>query len=284
MNRTLRRHGRTVWVLVMGLAVSGAARADALTAVQTLRLGGCGGVMPAVPPLHHSAALDEAAARWAAGTPLGAAAGRSGHASGAAGVRIAGPDPALLELLRRTQCHTVVDAAMGEIGSYRAAGKTWLVLTPARRPGAAPAAPPAAQASVPRALELINAVRARGTRCGARTFAPVPPLRLSGTLAAVASGHAVDMARHGYFEHEDLAGHSPADRVRAIGYRETLVGENIAYGPASLEEAVRGWLDSPGHCENIMDPRFQEMGIGQATGTASRRGLYWVQVLAAPRA
>jgi len=61
------------------------------------------------------------------------------------------------------------------------------------------------------------------------------------------------MAEHNYFEHEDLSGRSPADRVRAVGYREKLVGENIAYGPKSAEEVVQGWLDSAGHCENIMD-------------------------------
>jgi uncharacterized protein YkwD len=103
-------------------------------------------------------------------------------------------------------------------------------------------------------------------------------------LAEVALGHASDMALHDYFEHQDLSGHSPADRVRAIGYRETLVGENIAYGPQSADEVVQGWLDSPGHCENIMDPRFSEMGLAFAAGQSSRRGLYWVQLLAAPRA
>jgi uncharacterized protein YkwD len=107
-------------------------------------------------------------------------------------------------------------------------------------------------------------------------------VKLSGTLASVALGHAADMAEHNYFEHEDLAGHSPADRVRAVGYREKLVGENIAYGPQSTEEVVQGWLDSPGHCENIMDPRFAEMGIAFAAGQKSKHGLYWVQVLATP--
>jgi len=135
-----------------------------------------------------------------------------------------------------------------------------------------------------RALELINQVRARGTRCGERSFAPAPPLRLSGTLDGVAFGHAADMAQHNYFEHQDLAGHTPADRVRASGYREKLVGENIAYGPKSTEEVVQGWLDSPGHCENIMDPRFAEMGIAYATGQGVKHGLYWVQLFAAPQA
>lgn len=91
------------------------------------------------------------------------------------------------------------------------------------------------------------------------------------------------MAQKNYFEHVDPAGQSPADRVRAVGYQEKLVGENIAYGPKSVEEVVQGWLDSPGHCENIMDPRFAEMGIGLAPGHA-KHGLYWVQVLAQPKA
>lgn len=92
------------------------------------------------------------------------------------------------------------------------------------------------------------------------------------------------MAEHNYFEHVDLAGQSPADRVRSVGYREKLVGENIAYGPETVDEVVQGWLDSPGHCENIMDPRFAQMGIAVAPGRALRHGLYWVQVLAEPRA
>jgi uncharacterized protein YkwD len=134
-----------------------------------------------------------------------------------------------------------------------------------------------------RALQLVNDVRARGTHCGDELFGPAPPVTLSGTLANVALGHASDMAEKNYFEHVDPAGQSPADRVRAVGYSEKLVGENIAYGPKSVDEVVQGWLDSPGHCENIMDPRFVEMGIGLAPGHV-KRGLYWVQVLAEPRA
>jgi uncharacterized protein YkwD len=100
----------------------------------------------------------------------------------------------------------------------------------------------------------------------------------------VAAAHALDMAEHNYFEHVDLTGQCPADRVRSVGYRESLVGENIAYGPETVDEVVQGWLDSPGHCENIMDSRFVQMGIAVVPGRSTRRGLYWVQVLAEPRA
>jgi uncharacterized protein YkwD len=134
-----------------------------------------------------------------------------------------------------------------------------------------------------RALQLVNEVRASGARCGQRSFAPASPVTLSATLDTVALGHAADMAAHDYFEHQDLTGRSPAQRVREGGYQESLVGENIAYGPKSIDEVVQGWLDSPDHCENIMDPRFAQMGIAYAPGKLSRHGLFWVQLLATPR-
>jgi uncharacterized protein YkwD len=174
----------------------------------------------------------------------------------------------------------LLDARLHDVGVYRRGLDSWLVLASAY------AVPGGAQAPMlaTRVLQLVNEARATGTRCGARTFAPAPPIRLSAVLTNVALGHAADMADHNYFEHADLSGGSPADRVRAVGYREKLVGENIAYGPNSAEEVVQGWLDSPGHCENIMDSRFAEMGIAYAAGHATKRGLYWVQLLADPRA
>ena len=272
-------HG--LWLLLAALGIVTTAHADALSAVQLLREGGCGGTLPAAPPLHHNALLDRAAQEWAAGRLPAAAIERSGYvAQSSAIVHISGPDSADIQLLKRSGCRTLTDRQLSDIGLYRRGPDSWLVLA------AAYTAPARAQAPMlaARALQLVNDVRARGTRCGGKSFGPAPPVRLSGTLGEVALGHASDMALHDYFEHEDLSGHSPADRVRAIGYRETLVGENIAYGPQTADEVVQGWLDSPGHCENIMDPRFSEMGLAFAAGQASRRGLYWVQLLAAPRA
>jgi uncharacterized protein YkwD len=257
------------------------AQADPVSAVQVLREGGCGGTSPPASMLHHEAMLDRAASQWAAGRTLSAAAEGSGYkAEAVAGLHITGPESSTLQLLRRSGCRTVMSSGLHDIGAYHRRTDTWLVLASAYVVPARSQAPMLAS----RALELVNEVRARGARCGGHAFAPAPPVKLSGTLAGVALGHAADMAAHGYFEHEDLAGHSPADRVRAVGYREKLVGENIAYGPKSADEVVQGWLDSPGHCENIMDPRFAEMGIAYAAGHASKHGLYWVQVLAAPRA
>jgi uncharacterized protein YkwD len=249
--------------------------------MQLLREGGCGGVLPPARPLQHLASLDRAAEQLAAGRSLTDAVERSGYQSqAAAGLHINGPASATVQRLREAGCRTVTNPAMRDVGIYQHGLGTWVVLASALVTPAGSQAPLLAT----RALQLVNDVRARGARCGERSFAPAPPMRLSGTLAGVALGHANDMARHNYFEHEDLAGHSPADRVRAVGYQEKLVGENIAYGPKSADEVVQGWLDSPGHCENIMDPRFAEMGIAYAAGQSSRRGLFWVQLLVAPKA
>jgi uncharacterized protein YkwD len=281
MNRMSVRLACQVVLLVSGLAAALTTRADVLSAMQILREGGCGGTLPAARPLQHSALLDQAAEQWAAGRTPAEAARRNGYeAESTAGLHIAGPDASAIQLLRRSNCRTVTDRNLRDVGIYQRGLDTWLVL-------AVPyVAPSYAQTSLlsTRALQLINDVRARGTRCGERTFGPVAPVRLSDTLATVAYGHAIDMAEHNYFEHQDLSGRSPADRVRAVGYREKLVGENIAYGPKSADEVVQGWIDSPDHCENIMDPRFAEMGIAFASGQSAKHGLYWVQLLAAPRA
>jgi uncharacterized protein YkwD len=283
LKRLSHGHSQFGWILVLlgGLSATVTAQADALSAVQLLREGGCGGILPPARLLHYNPLLDRAAEQWAAGRSPAAAAEHSGYkAEATAGLHLRGPDSAMVQLLKRSDCRTVTNPSFRDIGSFHRGLDSWLVL-------ASPyVAPPDSQRPVlaSRVLQLVNDARARGTRCGERSFGPAPPVKLSGTLAGVAFGHAADMAQHNYFEHEDLTGRTPADRVRAVGYREKLVGENIAYGPKSAEEVVQGWLDSPGHCENIMDSRFAEMGIAYAAGQAAKHGLYWVQLLAAPRA
>ncbi len=282
-----RASHRQMWLFVtrgmilgIGLAASVAGRADALSAVQLLRQGGCGGLLPAAQPLHRSALLDHAAREWAIGglSPAAAVEHSGYRAQVTAGLHVSGPESSTVQSLRRTRCSTVSDRGLNDIGVYQRGLDTWLLMASAY------VVPTSAQAPVlsARVLELVNQARAEGARCGERSFGPVPPVKLSSTLAGVAFGHALDMAQHDYFEHEDLAGHTPADRVRAVGYREKLVGENIAYGPQTADEVVRGWLDSPGHCENIMDARFAEMGVAFAAGHAAKRGLFWVQLLVAP--
>jgi uncharacterized protein YkwD len=134
-----------------------------------------------------------------------------------------------------------------------------------------------------RVVELVNVARASGRRCGSERFAAAPPLEMSRALEDAATDHARDMARRKFFDHRGSDGSQPKDRVRRAGYQSRLTGENIALGPESAEEVVAGWLDSPGHCENIMEPAFRDIGVGIATGR-KRGQIYWVQTFGAPRA
>ena len=113
-------------------------------------------------------------------------------------------------------------------------------------------------------------------------YTAAPPLIASRELSEAAANHARDMARKNYFDHRGADGSQPKDRVLRAGYQPRLTGENIALGPESAEEVVAGWLASPGHCANIMDSRFQNIGVGLATGRG-RGKIYWVQTFGAPR-
>jgi uncharacterized protein YkwD len=132
-----------------------------------------------------------------------------------------------------------------------------------------------------RVVELVNKARSKGRRCGSERFAAAPPLSVSRELNDAAADHARDMARRNFFDHRGSDGSQPKDRVLRAGYQPRLTGENIALGPESAEEVVAGWLNSPGHCANIMDTRFQHIGVGLTTGRG-RGKIYWVQTFGAP--
>ncbi len=133
-----------------------------------------------------------------------------------------------------------------------------------------------------RVVELVNAARRSSRKCGSERFAAAAPLNASRQLNDAAAGHARDMARKNFFDHRGADGSQPKDRVLRAGYQPRLTGENIALGPESAQEVVAGWLASPGHCENIMDARFEHIGVGLASGRG-RGKIYWVQTFGAPR-
>jgi uncharacterized protein YkwD len=133
-----------------------------------------------------------------------------------------------------------------------------------------------------RVRDLVNDARSTGRKCGSERFAAAPPLSASRKLDEAAADHARNMARKKFFDHHGVDGSQPRDRVLRAGYQFRLTGENIALGPESAEEVVAGWLASPGHCANIMDSRFEDIGVGLASGRG-RGKIYWVQTFGAPR-
>ena len=48
------------------------------------------------------------------------------------------------------------------------------------------------------------------------------------------------------------------------------------------EDAVAGWIKNPGHCANLMNPAFTEMGVAFAVDPRSEMGVYWTQAFGTP--
>jgi uncharacterized protein YkwD len=129
-------------------------------------------------------------------------------------------------------------------------------------------------------LQHVNDVRSRGYRCGAQAFAPARAVSWNPQLQTAAAGHSQDMAENDYFEHRNLRGEQPAQRVDAAGYRWRSVAENIAAGDGSVPAVMKSWLASAGHCVNIMDPAHQEIAVTCMARPGSSYGTYWTMVLA----
>jgi uncharacterized protein YkwD len=84
-------------------------------------------------------------------------------------------------------------------------------------------------------------------------------------------------------EHKGHDGSKPEERITRAGYAWRSVGENIASGVMTPEEAVDVWLRSPPHCTNIMEESFTQMGIAFAVNPKSDEGAYWTQTFGTPR-
>jgi uncharacterized protein YkwD len=105
-------------------------------------------------------------------------------------------------------------------------------------------------------LQRVNDVRRRED---------LPPLASNPLLDRISQEHAEDMLLRSYFGHQTPEGLGPSDRARADGYAAGI-GENLVEQRFSTEEALKAWLDSPGHRRNILDPGSREMGLGLAVG------------------
>ena len=77
-------------------------------------------------------------------------------------------------------------------------------------------------------------------------------------------------------------GRTPGDRAELAGYSGQLVGENIAAGQDTPRKVLDGWLTSPGHCANLMNPQFSELGAAYAVDPKSDAGIYWTSLFGAP--
>ena len=126
-------------------------------------------------------------------------------------------------------------------------------------------------------IDLVNEVRAQGANCGSEgVFGPAGPVVWEAALTCAARVHSKDMADNNYFSHTNLQGNGPGWRMNQAGYNGGGWGENIAAGQQSPQSVINSWLDSDGHCANMLNPSFSELGVGYAFGNG-QYGHYWTQ-------
>ncbi len=97
-----------------------------------------------------------------------------------------------------------------------------------------------------------------------RSTNSVAALSLNSKLNAAAQAKANDMAARNYWSHNTPEGNPPWVFVSAQGYSYQKLGENLAAGFDSEQSTIDGWMASPPHKENLLDPAFTEVGFGYA--------------------
>jgi uncharacterized protein YkwD len=130
---------------------------------------------------------------------------------------------------------------------------------------AAALAPPVAAARshsrarglLPRETALVGAINS------VRTLHRLPKLCVDVRLVRAARSHSRDMLRHHYFGHGNFGGRMWRFRVRG-----TVFAENLYWGSgvASANAAVAGWLASPPHRQNLLDPQLRRVGVATPLG------------------
>jgi uncharacterized protein YkwD len=128
------------------------------------------------------------------------------------------------------------------------------------------------QAVAMRVIALVNDERKK---------AGCPALTVNPQLTAAAQGHSANMESRHFFSHVDPDGRQPWDRMLRAGYRYRIAAENIGAGFSTPEAMVRGWMNSPGHRENILNCKLEETGVGYVQdaveGPPLRWRYYWTQ-------
>lgn len=107
----------------------------------------------------------------------------------------------------------------------------------------------------------------------ARAAFGLQPLQLDTELSKVAEVKSHDMANLDYFSHDSPRYGSPFQMMELYGIDYTMAAENIARGYTSAESVAEGWMNSPGHAANILNPYLTHIGVGHAED-----GNYWTQM------
>jgi len=95
------------------------------------------------------------------------------------------------------------------------------------------------------------------------------PLSYSDVLSKSAQAKAEHMFAHNYWAHNAPDGTNPWHFFKLVGYDYQVAGENLAKDFYDTDTMIKAWMNSPTHKDNILNPKYKEIGIGVVNGTLS---------------
>jgi len=125
-------------------------------------------------------------------------------------------------------------------------------------------------------LAQINALRAQSQVCGAQSMPAVAAVQWNSKLEVAAARHSQDMAANTNMDHTGSDGSTPFTRMQDAGYSFTYANENVAYGQSGIDEVLAAWMNSDGHCVNIMAAQSTHTAAACTIGSDGRK--YWTLV------
>lgn len=136
---------------------------------------------------------------------------------------------------------------------------------------------PGQKINIPKSAEFINLenevvrlVNAERTKAGLRLLAN------NWEISRVARIKSQDFINRNYFGHDSPTYGSPFQMLRSFGIPFSAAAENIASGQRTASAAMSSWMNSAGHRANIMNPNFNQIGVGVARD--NRGNLFWTQM------
>lgn len=94
----------------------------------------------------------------------------------------------------------------------------------------------------------------------------LPPLKLNQKLNEAAQAKATDMFSHNYWAHVSPTGVEPWYFITNASYQYHHAGENLARDFSNPTDIVTAWMASPTHKRNLLDPRYQDIGVAVVDG------------------
>ena len=119
-----------------------------------------------------------------------------------------------------------------------------------------------------RMLDSVNALRQASN---------LRPVKMDALLIAAAATHSRDMAAQNRPWHFGSDGSSPTGRVWRTGYRQTMLGENIAETFETETETLAAWMQNPASREVILNPAAQHIGFSWFQGRGGK--IWWTLIM-----